>query len=255
MKEDVRIKLKNVTKKFDLSLRDDKSALAKTIDFLFGKSKKNDFLVLEDISFNVKVGENVGIIGKNGSGKSTLLRAIAGVYKIESGSVKTRGDLVYLTGFGYGLQKKLTMKDNIFLSGSIMGLSQEDIKEKFDEIVDFTGLRKYLNTKLFKFSSGMQSRLAASIGLHCVSHKNPDILLVDEVIGGGADRFFQKKALKKMESLLRGGSSVVLVSHSLDAIQKYCDRVFWLDDGKIVQRGNPEKVVEAYLKSIQELSK
>ena len=246
MDEGIRIQLKNVMKKFDLSLKDNQNALAKTISFLFGEKNRNDFIVLDDISFRVSKGENIGIIGKNGSGKSTLLRVIAGVYKIDGGEIKTKGELVYLTGFGYGIKPRLTMRENIYLSGSIMGLGQETIKSKFDEIVDFSGLRKYIDTKIYKFSSGMKTRLATSIGLHCVSCKNPDILLVDEVIGGGSDKNFQEKALEKMEGLLRGGASVILVSHSFNAIKKYCDKVFWIEDGKIIMRGKPNFVIKKY---------
>ena len=139
------------------------------------------------------------------------------------------------------------MKENIFLSGSIMGLSQKDIKEKFNEIVEFSGLKDYINTKFFKFSSGMQTRLASSIGLHCVAHKNPDILLVDEVIGGGADKEYQEKSLKKMEDLLKSGSTVILVSHNLEAIKEYCDKVIWIDNGYIIAEGNAKEVIERYL--------
>lgn len=248
MDKDVRVKLEEVIKKFDLNLKSNKSSLQKTINFLLGKRIKDDFLVLDNISFVVKNGENIGIIGKNGSGKSTLLRVIARVYKVDSGKVETKGELVYLTGFGYGIKPKLTMRENIYLSGSIMGLSQENIREKFDEIVDFSGLRKYLDVRVFKFSSGMKGRLAISIGLHCVSHKNPDILLVDEVVGGGVDNEFQEKALDKMEELIKGGASVVLVSHNLSTIKKYCDKVIWLDKGKIIREGNPLEVIRNYIK-------
>lgn len=238
-----RIELKNVSKKF---VRDKmKSALESFLHFFKGVGGE-EFEVLNDISFNVKPGENLGVIGKNGSGKSTLLRVIAGVYRADSGSVETEGSLVYLTGFGHGLKPKLTMRENIFLVGSIMGLGQEDIKERFEDILEFSGLKDYVDTPLFKFSSGMQTRLSSSIGLHCVGHKNPDILLVDEVVGGGADSDYQEKSLKKMESLLESGSSVILVSHNLSAIKKYCDRVIWLHNGTVVMEGKAKEVVDEY---------
>lgn len=244
----IRIELANASKKF-LRDRKNKSALERFKKFFVrNRDWEREFWVLDDINFIVHEGENLGIIGKNGSGKSTLLRVIAGIYMLDKGSVKTEGELVYLTGFGYGLENKLTMRENIFLSGSIMGLSQEAIRERFNEIIEFSGLSEYLDTKLFKFSSGMRIRLANSIGLYCVAHKNPDILLVDEVVGGGADKEYQQKSLEKMETLLRSGASVVLVSHSLDAIKKYCDRVVWIDNGKIVMHGSPEIVVEGYSK-------
>lgn len=241
--DDLRIELKNVSKKFLKGKK--KSALEVLLDF-FKIKEGGEFEVLKDISLKIKSGENLGVIGKNGSGKSTLLRVIAGIYRVDSGSVEVNGSLVYLTGFGHGLKPKLTMRENIFLIGSIMGLGQSDIKDKFDEIVEFSGLKEYVDTPLFKFSSGMQTRLASSIGLHCVSHRKPDILLVDEVIGGGADKDYQEKSLKKMEELLKVGSSVILVSHSLDAIKKYCDRVIWLHNGTVVMEGGAKEVVEEY---------
>ncbi len=247
-KEEVRIELADVTKRFNKNNKN-KSALQIFLEVLSGKFKKESFSVLDNINLKVHAGENLGVIGKNGSGKSTLLRVIAGVYTIDKGSVFTDGQLVYLTGFGHGLQPKLTMRENIFLAGSIMGLGQPDIKRKFDEIVEFSGLKEYIDTKLFKFSSGMQVRLASSIGLHCVAHRKPDILLVDEVIGGGADKDYQEKSLKKMEELLKGGSTVVLVSHNLEAIKKYCNRVIWLEDGRIKMEGGAKEVIEAYGKS------
>lgn len=243
MMDDLRIELKNVSKKFLKGKK--KSALEVLLDF-FKIKEGGEFEVLKDISLKIKSGENLGVIGKNGSGKSTLLRVIAGIYRVDSGSVEVNGSLVYLTGFGHGLKPKLTMRENIFLIGSIMGLGQSDIKDKFDEIVEFSGLKEYVDTPLFKFSSGMQTRLASSIGLHCVSHRKPDILLVDEVIGGGADKDYQEKSLKKMEELLKVGSSVILVSHSLDAIKKYCDRVIWLHNGTVVMEGGAKEVVEEY---------
>ncbi|MFH1358800.1 MAG: ATP-binding cassette domain-containing protein [archaeon] len=247
--EDVRIRLKEVVKVFDLNSKANKSALENTLSFL-GKKEKNKFVVLNDINLEVKPGENIGLIGKNGSGKSTLLRVIAGIYRIDKGEVEVSGELVYLTGFGYGLKPKLTMTENIFLSGSLMGLGQDSIKQRFDEIVEFSGLKDYLDTKLFKFSTGMQIRLASSIVLHCVVHRNPDILLIDEVLGAGADTNYQEKALRKMEELLKGGASVVFVSHNLEAVKEYCDRVIWLEKGKVVMEGNPEEVTDAYLKSV-----
>lgn len=254
MDNKIRVELRNVSKKF-IKGDKNKNALETFINFVKGNPNNEEFWVLRDFFFKIHAGENVGIIGKNGSGKSTLLRVIAGIYRVDEGKVDTNGDLVYLTGFGYGLMEKLTMRENIFLSGSIMGLSQEAIREKFEDIVNFSGLREYLNVKLFKFSSGMKIRLASSIGLHCVSHKNPDILLVDEVIGGGADDDYQNKALKKMEQLLMGGASVVLVSHNMNAIKKYCDRVLWIENGKIVMRGKPSVVIDAYLNKTKYYSK
>ena len=240
-----RIEVKNISKKFYKNLKNE-SALGVFLSIFGIETRGREFQVLDQISFNLKAGEVLGVIGKNGSGKSTLLRAIAGIYRVDSGEINTVGDVVYLTGFGYGLRNKLTMRENIYLSGSIIGLSQETIREKFDEIVDFSGLREYLDTKLFKFSSGMRVRLGSSIGLHCVAHKNPEILLVDEVIGGGADIDYKEKSLDKMKSLLNGGGSVILVSHDLNSIKKFCDRVILIDGGKVILSGDPGEIIERY---------
>ncbi|MFH1427967.1 MAG: ABC transporter ATP-binding protein [Patescibacteria group bacterium] len=241
----MRIELINISKKFNLNFVKSKSALE---IFTKRKIKKDDFWALKDISFQAEAGENIGIIGKNGSGKSTLLRVIAGIYIPDKGLLKTNGEIVYLTGFGQGLSSKLTMKENIYLTGSIMGLSQKDIKKRFNEIVDFSELEKYINIKLYKFSSGMISRLGSSIGIFCLFHKNPDILLLDEVLGVGADIDYQNKALKKIEELIKGGSTVILASHDLDSIKKYCHRTIWLDKGNIIKIGEPNKIVLEYTK-------
>lgn len=243
-----RIDVINVYKKFYRNVNQE-GFLGRLINFIRGGISGDEINVLENISFNLKHGEILGIIGKNGSGKSTLLKAISGIYSVDHGKISVRGILVYLTGFGYGLKGKLTMRENIFLSGAIMGLSQKEIAEVFDDIVRFSELEDYIDTKLFKFSNGMRVRLANSIGLHCVLHNNPDILLVDEVIGGGADINFREKSIKKMEGLIQSGASVILVSHDLGVISKLCDRVIWVDAGKIVMDDKPRLVVGKYKES------
>lgn len=248
--KETRIELNNISKKFNLGFKKNQSALLRFISIFSGKESRKEFWVLKNISFKTKSGENLGIIGKNGSGKSTLLRVIAGIHLPDNGNLKTKGELVYLSGFAQGLNSRLTMRDNIFLVGSIMGLSQKEIKKRFDEIVDFSGLREFLDTKIYQFSSGMIARISFAIGIHCLVHKNPDILLIDEVIGAGADLEYQNKALEKMEKLIKGGACVIFVSHDLESIKKYCDRVIWLDNGEIVKEGKPGEVVEEYRKSI-----
>ena len=163
-----RITIKNLNKKFRINRRENESFLAKILVLFFrylGSSNEERFKkasmlqVVDDVSFDIEAGENVGIIGLNGSGKSTLLRLIAGIYQPDSGRVHTEGSLIYLAGFGQGLQPLLTMRENIFLMGAMMGLSQSDIKGRFDEIVDFAGLRDFIDTKVYQFSSGMNTRL------------------------------------------------------------------------------------------------
>ncbi len=243
----IRIELNNISKKFNLGFKNNKSALEKALSLITKKENKGEFWALKNISFKVEGGSNIGLIGRNASGKSTLLRIIAGIYLPDKGILKTNGEISYITGFNQGLKQKLTMKDNIYLVGSIMGLSQKNIRKRFDEIVEFSGLKDYVDINLYKFSSGMLSRLASSIGIYCLHQKNPDILLLDEVLGAGADIDYQDKALKKMEKLIKGGATVILASHNLDGIKRYCDRVFWLEKGEIKKIGKADEIIENYL--------
>lgn len=241
-----RIIVKNVSKAFNADFVKNEGSLFRMVDFLSGKTEKRKLEVLKDVSFDVCKGEVLGIIGKNGSGKSTLLRLIAGVYRPDSGDIKTHGKIVYLTGLGQGSSKKLTMRENIYLMGAVMGLSQKEIKSRFDEIVDFSGLNDFVDMKIYQFSTGMVVRLNFSIIIHCVSHQNPDILLLDEVLSAGGDMDFQIKANKKMEELIRGGAAVVIVSHNLPDIKKYCNKVICLDKGKLVYNNDVDNGINIY---------
>jgi ABC-type polysaccharide/polyol phosphate transport system ATPase subunit len=214
------------------------------------KSRENEAMVIKDISFKVLRGEILGIIGKNGSGKSTLLRIIAGIYQKDSGKVLVYNDIFYLTTLGLGLMEKLSMRENIFLLGSIMGLTQKNVKDIFDEIVEFSELQEFVDLQISQFSVGMIGRLGFSISVFCMQNKKNSILLLDEVFGSGADYAFENKAIQKMEQLIRGGATVVIVSHDLDIVQKYCDRVIWLDKGEIKEIGNPKDIIEKYKSEI-----
>ncbi|MGV8152510.1 MAG: ABC transporter ATP-binding protein [Candidatus Nanoarchaeia archaeon] len=207
---------------------------------IFSREAKKEIFVLDGVSFSVKKGEIFGIIGKNGSGKSTLLRILSGIY-IGKGEVHLEGKLVSLIGLGAGMQDRLTARENIFLVGSLFGMGQKDIQEKFSSIIEFAELEEFVDTKLYQFSSGMLQRLAFSIAIHT----NPDILLLDEVFEVG-DEEFKKKSSEKIKELAKCGASVVFVSHELERIEKYCDRVLWLDKGKIKIIGKPRQVVKRY---------
>ena len=253
-----RIFISHLSKKFTVSYKENQSALAKVLMLFFTYVKKptedrfkksNKLHVLKDISFEAEAGENIGIIGNNGSGKSTLLRLIAEIYRPDSGEIKTEGTMVYLAGFGQGLQPLLTMRENIYLMGAMMGLSQREISARFDSIVDFSGLKDFVDTKVYQFSSGMSARLNFSVTIFCLSQRNPDILLLDEVLNGAGDIDFQHKAISKMEEFINGGSTVILVSHELGTIEKYCDRVIWLDQGTIAKIGKPKEIIEEYVRS------
>lgn len=243
-----RIAVNNVSKKFNIDFRRDEGALAKLLKFVSGKREKQERAALKNVSFVASSGQVIGIIGKNGAGKSTLLKIIANIYQPTEGKIKTNGTFVYLTSLGLGFLPKLTMRENIYLAGSIMGLDQKEIKQKFNQIVDFSGLREFIDTKIYQFSTGMLSRLSFSTTFFCIKHKNPDILLIDEVFGTGGDMDFEEKAQKKMEELIRGGATVILASHNLEIVEKYCDKVLCINNGKVVKEGAPREVIEYYKK-------
>lgn len=242
-----RIWLDKISKQFTLYGKD-KTALSHTISLLDKQAKKR-FWALKNISFSANAGENIGIVGRNRSGKSTLLRIIAGIYTADSGQMKTSGKIVFLDGLAPGLKKRLTMRENIYLMGSLLGLGQKDIKNKFDTIVEFSGIKVFVDTKVFRFSSGMISRLGFAATIHFVEHHHPDIILLDEVFGAGGDRDFQKKAIQKMEEMIKGGATILLASHSLGLIKKYCQRALWIEKGEIIKQAGPEEVCDAYAES------
>jgi ABC-type polysaccharide/polyol phosphate transport system ATPase subunit len=242
----IKIKVENLHKKFLMETEKSQGALKDFIS-LFLRRDKKELQALKDVSFSVCSGQVLGVIGENGSGKSTLLKVIAGIYPQDKGLVELGGDSVYLNIFGAGLMPKLTMRENIYLMGSIMGLSREDIKEKFNSIVDFSGLKDFTDNKVCQFSTGMVARLVFSTAINCLEHRNPDIILLDEVFESGGDFDFRKKALKKMEELVKSKKAVVLVSHNLDIIKNYCNNVLWLNQGRVKKIGDPKEIVEEYV--------
>lgn len=239
-----RIIVENVRKRFKIGFKKEQTALARLLSLFSGRETRKVLEALKGISFDVEEGEILGIIGENGSGKSTLLRVIAGIYDKDRGRVGVRGKIVSLINLNVGLMERLTMKDNIYLCCSLFGLPQKEITQKLNSIVQFAELEPFIDTKVYQFSDGMKQRLAFSIAIHC----NPKILLLDEVFAVG-DEDFRKKSANKIKELVKGGASVILVSHELWMIKKYCDRVIWLDKGKIVKKGKTEEVVKKYLSS------
>lgn len=244
-----RIIIKNLNKKFTIGYKKSDSALSTVINFFKKTSdNKKTIQVADNITFDAGEGEIVGIIGHNGSGKSTLLRLIAGIYEKDSGQISTNGRLIYLNGYGQGLQSRLTMRENIYLMGSFMGLSSGEIKERFSDIVEFSGLKDFIDVKVFKFSSGMVTRLNFSVTIFCIKYHKPEIILLDEVFSAGGDIDFTDKSTKMIEDLLKGGSTVLLVSHDLGLIKAHSNKVIWLEKGKICGIGDPESVVSNYIK-------
>lgn len=237
-----RIIVREVGKKFKIGFKKGQGALARLVSFFSGREARKIIWALKDVSFSINEGEIVGIIGKNGSGKSTLLRTIARIYKKNRGRVRTKGKIVSLINLNIGMQPRLTMRDNIYLCCSLFGLSQKSIKQRFNSIVEFSELETFVNTKLYQFSEGMKQRLAFSIAIHC----NPDILLLDEVFEVG-DKKFKIKSADKIKEIVKRGASILLVSHEMWMIEKYCDRVIWMDKGEIVKDGD-KRIIKEYLK-------
>lgn len=237
-----RIIVKNISKKFNIGFEKNKSFLYRALSFIKRKNKMEVISVLSNISFDVKEGEIFGIIGENGSGKSTLLRIIAGIYKPHGGSVFINGKIISLINLTFGLNDRLTMRENIYYIGSLFHLGKSEINEKFNSIVDFSELHKFIDTKIYKFSEGMKMRLAYSIAIN----SDPAILLLDEVFTVG-DEKFSFKSEKMLLDLVKKGVSVIFVSHDLSKIKKYCNRVLLLKDGKMISQGDPDKVIKEYL--------
>lgn len=198
---------------------------------------------LQDINFEVKQGDVLGIIGRNGAGKSTLLKILSRTTSPTTGSVKIKGRVASLLEVGTGFHPELTGRENIFLNGAILGMTKSEIKSKFDEIVDFAGVERYIDTPVKRYSSGMYVRLAFGVA----AHLEPEILIVDEVLAVG-DAEFQKKALGKMKDVSgKDGRTVLFVSHNMIAMKSLCDSVIYLQHGKIVQTGPTEEVINNYL--------
>jgi ABC-2 type transport system ATP-binding protein len=236
-----RIIVTDLHKSFKIGFRNCDSFLGKITSVFSGKECKRKREILNGLSFDVEEGEILGIIGNNGSGKSTLLRCISEIYCYDKGTIKKKCNLISLINLNIGMHHKLTMKDNIYLCCSFFGLSKKEINKKFKSIIEFSELEDYVNTKLYQFSNGMLQRLAFSIGINC----NPDILLLDEVFEVG-DEKFKIKSVKKIKEMVKEGTSVILVSHDLNMIKKYCDRVMLLEKGKIVKIGNTKEVILEY---------
>ena len=206
--------------------------------FHLRKSKLEVYEALRGISFEVKKGEIMGIVGKNGSGKSTLLRAIAGIFSADSGSIELESDSVSLLSIGVGFQKKLSGRENIILSGMLLGFSEQEVRDKMDEIIEFANLGKFIDMPVKTYSSGMYSKLAFSI----TAVLETDIMLI-----GVGDAKFKKKSYKKMQELIMDENrTVVIVSHSTETLEKLCTSLLWLHEGEIKMQGDTKTVLDAY---------
>ena len=239
--------LKNVSMKFNLGVEKDNSLKMIFINLFTPKKKKKKdyFWALKDIDFRINKGDVVGIIGANGAGKSTLLKVVSGVYKPTTGTVEVNGKISPMIELGAGFDGELTARENIYLNGAILGYSKEFLEEKFDEIVEFSELKDFLDVPVKNFSSGMVAKLAFSIS----TIVDPEVLIVDEILSVG-DIKFQEKSKNKMMSMIEGGTTVLYVSHSIDSIKELCSKVIWLDHGKIVKMGNAKEICDEYYKKL-----
>ncbi|AKF24139.1 hypothetical protein YH65_01000 [Sulfurovum lithotrophicum] len=255
---DIAIKVENLGKKY--LIKHEKQEPYKTFqDVLLNSGKKiitslnpfaekkaddestEEFWALKDVNFEINKGDKVGIIGRNGAGKSTLLKVLSRITEPTTGKIHINGRIASLLEVGTGFHPELTGRENIFLNGAILGMSRAEIKAKFDEIVAFAEVEKFLDTPVKRYSSGMYVRLAFSVA----AHLEPEILVVDEVLAVG-DAAFQKKSLGQMQKVSQDGRTILFVSHNLSQIQKLCNKVIYMDAGKIISVGDTEKVIGRY---------
>lgn len=236
------IEVENVTMRFHMNadrILSLKEYLTRAVQ---GKIQYLDFTALDHVSFTVMQGETLGLIGHNGAGKSTMLKLISGIFKPTEGTVLVRGNVVPMLELGSGFDMDLTGRENIFLNGAIMGYNEEYLQSKYDEIVAFSELDDFIESPIRNYSSGMLARLAFSVA----SMVEPEVLVVDEILSVG-DLDFQEKSRARMLTLMGGGTTVLFVSHNMKQIQEMCDRVLWLDHGRVIMLGNADEVCDAYM--------
>lgn len=230
-----------------ISYRDLKKTSIKSNLLKFRRQKAELFYAVKGISFYVREGEILGIIGKNGSGKSTTLNALAGIFSPDSGSIDLKGHSISLLSIGVGFQKEMTGRENITLCGMLLGFSEADVKAKEQEIIDFAELGDFIDKPVRTYSSGMYSKLAFSI----TAVLETDIMLIDEVLSVG-DQKFKKKSYKKMKSLISNKDrTVVIVSHNIETLKELCDTVMWMHDGEIKKIGKPGEVLDEYVEFME----
>ena len=242
-KKDVVIDVDNVTVRFNLASQkiDNLKEYVIKRELMF-----QEFLALQDVSFQVRRGEAWGLIGTNGSGKSTMLKAISGILKPYKGAITVTGNIAPLIELGAGFDGNLTARENIFLNGCLLGHSEKYMREHFEEIVDFAELRDFLDSPIKNYSSGMRARLGFAIA----TMVKPDILIVDEVLSVG-DAQFKRKCEARMNEMLSQGTTLLFVSHSIDEVKRLCDHAIWLKKGKAVKMGEVTEVCDAYMQSLK----
>jgi ABC-type polysaccharide/polyol phosphate transport system ATPase subunit len=239
MRSDIAISVKNLVKTYRIfGHPGDRIKQA----FTFGQMRfHREFTALKDVSFEIKKGEKVGVIGRNGSGKSTLLQLICGILKPTSGSVTVNGRISALLELGAGFNPEFTGRENVYFQGAVMGLTKPEMNKRFDEIAAFADIGEFIDQPVRIYSSGMFVRLAFAVA----THVDPDVLIVDEALGVG-DMEFQERSISRMKRLQSNGATVVLVTHSIPAVRNFCQRAIWLDAGEVVKHGDADKVCLAY---------
>ena len=238
------IEIKNVSVVFKRTTEKMTSLKEYFINSLKKKIKKEKFVALEDINITIKKGEIVGLLGLNGAGKSTLLKVISGIIKPTSGEVKLNGKMAPLIELGARFDPELTGRENIFLNGSLLGFSKKELKDKIEDIIDFSELKEFIDIPLKNYSSGMYARLGFSIA----TIYEPEILIIDEVLSVG-DFHFQEKSLNKIMEMIEKGTTVLFVSHDIEQVEKLCKKAIWLEKGKVKVIGDAKKICKEYSKS------
>lgn len=239
--DDIAISVQNVSKSFKLPHEKQSTIKGAFVNMFNGKRTYEKQQVLRDISFDIKKGEFFGIVGRNGSGKSTLLKLISQIYTPDSGAITVNGKLTPFIELGVGFNPELSGRDNVYLNGALLGFSRDEMEDMYDEIIDFAELEKFMDQKLKNYSSGMQVRLAFSIAIRA----NTDILVLDEVLAVG-DEAFQRKCNDYFQKIKKENKTVVLVTHSMENIRKYCDRAIMIHDGSSIIEGDPDTVANEY---------
>jgi ABC-2 type transport system ATP-binding protein len=240
MENGLAIQARNISKTFHIT-EDSHNTVKHRLFNLFNPPRRKKLQALKPMSIDIKKGECIGLVGRNGSGKSTLVKILSGVYPTDAGSIKINGSTM-LMNLGVGMSHELTARENIYVSGSVLGLKIKEIDAIFDKIVDFAELKEFIDTKTKFFSSGMVARLAFSIAVNA----GADIMFLDEIFAVG-DMMFQEKAIKVFESSWIQGKTVVLVSHSMETIKSYCTRAAYMKNGELVYFGDTEKAIEMYI--------
>lgn len=247
------VKVSNVSMKFNLGIEKNFSLKQFMVDLLDPKKAKkrseqkikNEFWALKNVSFDIRRGEVMGFVGTNGAGKSTLLKLVAGVMKPTKGKVEVGGNICPMIELGAGFDSDLTARENVFLNGAVMGYNREFLESKYDEIVEFSELKDFMEVPVKNFSSGMVARLAFSIA----TIVEPEILIVDEILAVG-DAAFQQKSEAKMRSMISGGTTVLYVSHSIGSIRSLCNRAIWIEKGEVQKIGPADIICDEYYKSL-----